>query len=124
MLHRKVPRWLAGGAVGAALLLGWALFQSRMAVVTVHFMPREEAVLDTLYATLGGEKQHATGLRRGQSHRFTFQPDVEFPLELAFWVGAHNGGWTGPHLRPRHRLEVTLSDDGHITWRECDWPCW
>ncbi|WP_164013311.1 hypothetical protein [Pyxidicoccus trucidator] len=119
-----MPRWLTGAALAAVLLLCWAFLQARQAVVTVHFMPEQDAVLAPLYVIVGAEKQHATELRRGQSDRFRFQPDPEFPLDLAFWIGPHNGGWTGPFLRPRQRLDVTIDGQGNVTSQECDWPCW
>ncbi|MCP3140658.1 hypothetical protein [Pyxidicoccus xibeiensis] len=122
--RKKVPRWLTGTALATILLSGWVFLQARRAVVTVHFMPEQDVVLAPLYVIVGGEKQHAPELRRGQSDRFRFQPDPEFPLDLAFWIGPYNGGWTGPHLRARQRLDVTIDGEGSVTWTECDWPCW
>lgn len=122
--NKKVPRWLIGAALGTALLLGWAFLQARQAVVTVHFMPEQDAVLNSLYVIVGGEKQHAVDLRHGQAERFAFQPHPELPLDLAFWIGSHNGGWSGPLLRPGQRLDVTIDGEGEVTWKECDWPCW
>ena len=111
-------------AVAGGLLLAWALMEARVAVVTVRFMSRQPGqVVDVLYVILGAEKQHAQNLHSGESDRFRFTPDPEFPLELAFWMGGVNGGWQGPVLHAGQRLEVTLNEEGHVTWRACDWPC-
>jgi hypothetical protein len=123
MKSRRI--WLAVLAVAGGLVFAWVLMEARVAVVTVRFMSRQPGqVVDALYVTLGPVKQHTQVLRNGESERFRFSPDPEFPLVMAFWMGGVNGGWEGPVLRAGQRLEVTLDEEGRVTWKACDWPCW
>lgn len=117
--------WLLALSVGLILVLGVVLFQASRAVVTVRFVPQErEQKLDALYVTVGAEKQHASGLNAGDSERFSFAPQPEYPVILVFAMGGRNEGWDGPALRPRLRLEVTVDEKGQVQWKECLWPCW
>ena len=121
----KKGAWLLGPALLLLCLLGWATLHARSAVVTVRFEPqRSDETLDYLFLTVGGAKQSVEGLRRGAAERFSFVPESREPLVMGFWIGTHNGGWEGPVLRPRQRLQVTLDGEGHVSWQECEWPCW
>lgn len=120
---RRAGPW--GLGVGLTLLLGWATCQSQRAVVAVQFLPRrEDATLNSLDVMVGAEKQHAKALKAGDTERFVFEPNPDYPLVMAFWVGHLNEGWEGPLLRPRQRLTVTVDEAGQVKWRECLWPCW
>lgn len=111
-------------AAAVVLLLGWVFFQVRYAVVTVHFAPRQPGeMVDYLFLTVGSTKLHTQGLRGGEKERFIFEPSPDEPLEMGFWIHGTNGGWEGPVLRPRHRLHVTLEENGHVTYEQCFWPC-
>ncbi len=96
-----------------------------MAVVTVRFIPRQQdKVMDYLFLTVGSSKLHASGLKHGDVDQFTFKPDAEYPLSVGFWLDGNNGGWEGPRLRSRHRVDITIDEAGHVSWKECEWPCW
>lgn len=121
----KKRAWLVGGGLLLLCAVGWVALHARTAVVTVRFEPRRsDAAIDYLFVTVGATKQSAEGLRRGQEERFVFSPEAGEPLSLGYWMGTYNGGWEGPVLRPRHRLDITLDAEGVVSWHECEWPCW
>ncbi|MDC0711149.1 hypothetical protein POL68_21955 [Stigmatella sp. ncwal1] len=120
---RKGLRLAALGLV--LMLVGAVAHRFWMAGVTVRFVPQQkEKVLDYLFLTVGGTKLRAEGLKGGDVEHFVFTPQVGAPLEVGFWNGEDNGGWTGPILHARHRLDITLDEEGLVSWHECDWPCW
>lgn len=117
--------WLVPVMGAMTLLLGWVCLQTLSAVVRVRFAPRESGKrVDYLFLTVGGTKLHSPGLAAGEEERFRFAPSPDEPLMMGFWIQGSNGGWDGPVLRPRHRLDVTLDETGHVTWTQCLWPCW
>ncbi len=125
-MRRRQRAWPAGLLLLLALLLGWAALQAQKAVVTVRFMPhQQDTVLDSLFLVVGSTKLETGDVRSGEVERFVFTPSTDAPLMLGFWIGEYNGGWDGPVLHPRQRLDITLDEEGHVlSQQECDWPCW